>query len=45
MFDMFDFFLVMLWILMLVGCVAECSGCVFLVGTFIFVIGFIVTHI
>lgn len=44
-FDMFELILVVIWILLLAGCMADCGGCVFLVGTFVVVIGFIIAHI
>lgn len=44
-FNMFELILIVIWILLLAGCIADCGGCVFLVGTFVFVVGFIVTHI
>ena len=45
MFKMFELMLIVIWLLLLAGCVADCGGCVILIGTFVFVVGFIVTHI
>lgn len=45
MFKMFELMLVAIWLLSLAVCVTEYGGCVILVGTFVFVIGFIITHI
>lgn len=42
---MFELILIVIWLLLLVVCITECGGVVCLVGTFVFVIGFIVTHI
>ena len=44
-FNMFELILIVIWILLLADCVVDCGGIVFLVGTFIFVVGFIVIHI
>ena len=42
---MFELILIVIWLLSLAVCITECGGVVFLVGTFVFVVGFIVTHI
>ena len=41
---MFELILIVILLLLLASCAEDCGGCAFVVGTFVFVIGFIITH-